>query len=584
MGHTRPHLLAAGLFLCIVWVPTRSVRAEPTPPVHKHKVFVDEAQRKIFWPMDQPFWVRLAPSPEEGSPSYLLQRVAPESTTTTEKYNKEGIRLEIQGKQFIRWFNFVTKETVHLQFFSDGEPPVSKASCGSAPSATGADGKGTLYGKGLRCSVTSEDALSGVESTFVAVGDGPFTVHKGELMFDEEKDVTLTYYAVDQVGYANKPSSLRFTVDLTPPVTAHQVVGNALDLVLSSQAAFGLSGSDRLSGLESIQTRLDAQGDFRPLRGPSVPVAALSDGEHVLEYFGIDRVSNREKPHEVRFYVDTTPPAVEARIVGDHQVGQGGINFISPRTTVVLSARDNKVGVEEIAYAMGGEKFVRYTGPLSLPQKTGDMKVAYRAADKLGNTSGTASLDCRMDLTPPVSTHRFEGPSFAQRSVVWITKETRVRLSGSDESAGLRRIEYQAASEPATYTEPLAFPTEGRQLLRFWSIDNVNNRELDQALVLITDNSAPEIFTTFSVTSPGQKTAEGGESLPVYPRFTTLFLGATDNSAGIKGVYYSIGGGVEKEYQKTLLFDREGSFDLVVRAEDNVGNSSTRRLKFAIQD
>jgi hypothetical protein len=50
------------------------------PPVaaSPHKIFVDAAENKIYWPMDMPFWVRLAASPDANAPSYLLQRVAPE--------------------------------------------------------------------------------------------------------------------------------------------------------------------------------------------------------------------------------------------------------------------------------------------------------------------------------------------------------------------------------------------------------------------------------------------------------------------------------------------------------------------------
>jgi len=62
--------------------------------------------------MDMPFWVRLAASPNANAPSLLLQRVAPDpdihSDITTELYIEEGIELEIRGRQFIRWFNYIT--------------------------------------------------------------------------------------------------------------------------------------------------------------------------------------------------------------------------------------------------------------------------------------------------------------------------------------------------------------------------------------------------------------------------------------------------------------------------------------------
>ena len=81
------------------------------PPIipSPHKVYVDSVNNKLYWPMDKPFWVRLAVSPDADAPSYLLQRVTPDSEINTDQYNKQGIALEIRNGQFIRWFNYVTK-------------------------------------------------------------------------------------------------------------------------------------------------------------------------------------------------------------------------------------------------------------------------------------------------------------------------------------------------------------------------------------------------------------------------------------------------------------------------------------------
>ena len=132
--------------------------------------------------MDMPFWVRMAASPDADAPSYLLQRVAPDpdikSDITTEQYKKNGIELEIRGRQFIRWFNYITKQTVYLEFFSDGDPPVTKATCTGAPTAVVSER--TYYGKGLRCALSSQDELSGVDTTFVSLDDEPYKPYTKE--------------------------------------------------------------------------------------------------------------------------------------------------------------------------------------------------------------------------------------------------------------------------------------------------------------------------------------------------------------------------------------------------------------------
>jgi|CXWL01.1.fsa_nt_gi hypothetical protein len=587
MRYSLPPRLAIAALAVALTPPAGA--APPVVKKHPHKVFVDELKEKIFWPMDMPFWVRLAPSPEEGTPSFLLKRVTPESDVTKEQYSNEGIALEIQGKQHIRWFNVVTNKTVHLQFFTDGEPPVSKETLFGAPTAavTAASGKRTFYGKGLKGSLSSEDALAGVDTTFFSIDEAEYQPYKDELAFDKEKEIMLRYYAVDRIGYANAPSAVSFTVDLTPPSSTHKVVGNALGDVLSAQASFAVASTDALSGLEAIHARFDGRGEFRVTGGANQTVDALQDGEHVLAYYAVDRVANQEAPHEHRFYVDRTPPVVSSAIGGDRYVPKAGPDFVSSRSNVALQATDNKIGVEEITYAIGAGPFLRYTGPLSLPQKPGEVKVFFRGRDKLGNASEVRTQLARVDLTPPTTASRFVGPSFSQRTVVWMTRETAVHLSATDDASGVERIDYQIDQGPVTrYAAgaPIQIPEEARHVLRFWSLDNVSNKELEQALVIITDNSPPEIFSTFSVASTGTQTGENGESLPVYPTFTTLFLGATDNSAGVKSITYSLDGAKEKEYQQTLVFEREGRFDLLVRTEDNTGNATTKRVKFAVKN
>lgn len=550
----------------------------PLVVAHPHKVFIDTEHNKLFWPMDKPFWVRLAASPDADAPSYLLQRVAPESDITTDKYNKEGIALEIQGKQFIRWFNYVTKQTVNLQFFTDGEPPVTKAACTGAPSAV--DSQKTFYGKGLHCALASQDELSGVETTFVSIDDEPYTPYKADLSLDKEKGVVLRYYAVDRVGYAETPSTLRFTVDLSAPTTTHTIAGNALGDVLSTQAKFHIASSDALSGVASVQARLDKE-EFKPVANGEVAVENLPDGEHTLTYYAVDRVSNRETEHNFPFYLDRLPPTAEAQVSGDLWVAPNGTRYVSSRSRMQLRAQDNKSGVDKILYSFDGAKFETYTGPLTPAARAGGAKLSYRAADKLGNTSTVATLTYSMDIAAPQSTFRITGPSYRLRSDVYITRDTRIEMSAADDASGVKQIEFQAegAPHPLTYSTPLAFAEEGRRLVRYWSTDRVNNRELDRAVVVITDNTPPEIFANFSL--PPVNAA--GQAVPVYQPQTSLFLGATDNASGVNKIYYSFNGGKEAEYSTPLVLDREGTFDLLIRADDNLGNQTTKHLRFAIR-
>jgi hypothetical protein len=550
------------------------------PPLlpHPHKVYVDAAANRLYWPMDKPFWVRLATSADPNAPSFLLKRVAPESNETTADYNKQGISLEIQGKQFIRWFNYVTKQTVNLEFFTDGAPPVTTATCTGAPTAVVAST--TYYGKGLECALASQDNLSGVAHTYYSLDDHAWQPYATALVFDKEKPVTLRYYAVDHVGYAEKPLTMRFIVDLTPPDTVDAITGNAIGKVLSTQADFRITSTDALSGVASVMARFDDQ-DYAPVVNEQVSVSKLPDGEHTLSYYAVDRVSNQETAHVVHFYLDRLPPVVQAHVIGDKYIAPDGTRYVSARSLVKLTAHDNKIGVQGITYQFEKQPFESYGQPFNLPPTSGSAKLLYRATDRLGNISDISVLPYTMDITAPTTSYRITGPSYRERSDIYITQATRIELSATDDLSGVKEIQYQAvgAAEPTTYTAPFGFATEGRRMLRYWSTDRVNNRETDQALVLITDNTPPKIFANFSL-SP--TTASGPEGLPVYRTGTSLFLGATDNASGVQQIYYRIDGGKEQEYKTPLTLNRPGKYDLLIRADDNLGNESTKDLKFVI--
>jgi len=205
----------------------------------------------------------------------------------------------------------------------------------------------------------------------------------------------------------------------------------------------------------------------------------------------------------------------------------------------------------------------------------------------VANASATATLPYWMDVAPPVTTYRTVGPVYQERTDVFITRDSRIDLSSSDDASGVKQIEYRSDDEtsPHLYSAPVVFPTEARRLVRYWATDQVNNRETEKAVVLITDNTPPVIFANFSLdpNAAGSESAGAQGSVPVYRRYTSLFLGATDNASGVKKILYSLNGAKGIEYHTPVLLDKEGSFDLLIRAEDNLGNQSTKSLHFVIK-
>lgn len=575
-------IIALALLCCIA--PAVFPQENPAPPLqHKKKVFIDEKKQDIYWPMSMPFWVKLTASPGENAPSYLLRKVHPKSALEAEQYLKNGISLEITGRQFIRWYNVHTDEFVFLKFFADGDAPVTEETLDGAPFWT--VGQRLFYGKGLVCSLSARDEVSGVDRVYLSVDGGEFLPYNNEIAFDKEKDYFLRFYAVDRVGYAGEPKTLRFTVDTTPPETLIQPRTNFFQTVLSPLTTLRLTAEDKTAGIKNIFYRIDTQPEPAVYIDKDIKLADLSDGEHKVEYYSIDNVLNPEDKKIYTFYLDRTPPETESAFVGDHY-HEKGTDFISPRTGIELSARDNKIGVEQMEYAFEEGRYQVYSAPFTTPYKAGKHTVTYRAVDKLNNMGPVKKIPVFLDNKPPKSTHTITGAKFDQRDTTWITSRTTIQLSAADDASGVGGVYFQLGEnkEYRLYSDPISIAQEGRYLFKFYGTDRVENRETEQPYILIVDNSPPTLMKTFSVPKSGTTPGKDGIEIDVYPRYTSIFFGAVDNSAGIAGICYSLNGGKEVRYSTPLAFNDAGDFSLEVRLMDNVGNTNVETVRFVIRD
>lgn len=579
------HLMLMFTILC--FGEEGKIEAEkPAPPLqHEKKVYVDEKGKFIYWPMSMPFWVRLTNSPAENAPSFLLQKIYPDSEEDSKKYMQQGIKLEIQGRQFIRWYDLITGETTFLKFYADGTPPGTKISLESVPSYT--EGQRTFYGKGLKLSVTAEDEISGVESVYLSMDGAPFEPYRDTISLDQEKTYHIRVYAVDHVGNAGNLESIGFSVDLTAPETRYDIPGYVSGSVLSGRATIRFDTADSLSGVKNTYYGFDSQSEPTLYKGQDIQLDGFKEGEHRLYYYSADNVLNREELRTFNFYLDRTPPRAAGRFQGDHHK-TGERDYVSPRTKIVLSAEDNKTGIEKIEFTFKGDDYETYAGPLPLSLEPGEQRVRFRAVDKCGNMSSPIEVPFYLDKTPPVSNWEIKGVHFTQWSDTWITKDTFVHLTAGDDVSGLRGIYYQLGQdveqEYRLYDAPIAISAEGRYHFKYYSMDNVGNREAVRIGILIVDNTPPKVVTTFSLVSKRGVTLDDGTSLAVYPRYTSLYLGATDNSSGIADIRYSINKAKEKEYTRAILFQDAGTFSIKIRVKDNVGNVTNKTIQFVIED
>ncbi|OKP97146.1 OmpL47-type beta-barrel domain-containing protein [Paenibacillus sp. P46E] len=103
---------------------------------------------------------------------------------------------------------------------------------------------------------------------------------------------------------------------------------------------------------------------------------------------------------DVKFtMIDRTAPVTTAVITPSVPDGPDGW-YVSP-VTVQLNAADMGSGVTDTVYSMNdGETWLPYQGPLTFSQD-GHYSVAYRSADKAGNSEDAKTLSFKLDINAP---------------------------------------------------------------------------------------------------------------------------------------------------------------------------------------
>lgn len=289
-------MISPGIMLGELDIKVTPVKEYAPPLNHPLKVYMDR-NRNIFWPMDKPVWVCLATSPEDNAPGFPMVNFYAKTETDLKKIKNKGITLDMPGDQYLRWENHLTGEELLLKFHADGAPPKSRINLTGAPEVNA--GHTMVYGKNLQCSFSARDDLSGVENIYVSVNGDAFTICKGHIRFDTDMACHIRYYAVDHVGYAEKPIHKNFFVDLTPP-EIFETYSNAPEKIVNgrngeSDAVYPMNtmmfirAVDQPAGLEAIFYSLDnsaftAYHDALIFKNP---------GAHTVTVRAEDRVKNR---------------------------------------------------------------------------------------------------------------------------------------------------------------------------------------------------------------------------------------------------------------------------------------------------
>ncbi|MBL6962397.1 MAG: hypothetical protein ISR55_01110 [Bacteroidetes bacterium] len=551
---------------------------------HKKRTYIS-ADGTIYWNRALPVYLWASTSNDVNAENIMLKSKKMPQYVNPMYWDQEGVH-------YIRhdWaVNKTTKKKVYpeieviYEVYADGLAPASSSKFATVPKYV--KGGVIYYGKGLTVDLSSRDAVSGVENTYYSINAAAYTTYSSTLAMNEEKAYTLKYYASDNTGNAEEPKTKSYTVDLTAPSSSHSVSMPKLGDIVSPKAKITLSFTDNLSGVRNTMYFFDnatAKMYYNP-----ISLWSLTDGNHTLNYFSTDNVLNIEEKKTYSFYLDKIAPVVSQEIVGD--LSTTNCKYISSRTTIKLTATDNKAGVENIFYSIDGSGQSTYSSPFKIPTKDGKHTIAYWGVDKVTNLASKKYLTVCMDNTKPATYISYGKPQFFTRDTLFINKNTPVTLTARDYGSGILKTEYSVNDAGIkTYTSPYKIPEEGYKTIKFYSTDKVNNVEDAKTSNCFVDNTPPVIYVNFSIEPIDKKSG-----LNVYPNYTRLYVGATDKHVGTNQILYGVNNAPLKDYSSPYTLDmseiphfskKNAKYTVKVQAKDKLGNTSEKIVEFYVTD
>jgi len=574
----------------LILLITFSLVAQNQPNIKK-TTFRDSLNN-LYWNKDLPVYISLSTNPN-GSDGEVLE--SKQSADYAEPFF-----FDTEGKNFMRTRWAVDKKTGKLAYpkqevlwevYVDGLPPKTKNKF-ECINKTYKNNEYT-YGIGLKVYLTSFDGTSKTKDIYYSVNNEEYKIYAGDLIFNQEGKQNLKFFSVDNVGNVEKANENNFTVDLSAPNSGCTITGVNLgkDNVISLTTKIYIDSKDNLSGVKQIYYSIDSLPEKNYVAGSDIPLSLLKDGNHVLKFYAVDKVNNKEEVQTFEFFLDRTAPITVSDILGDKFV-VGDKVYFSGRTKMKITSIDNKAGVKQVLYSVDGSKFDEYNDPFYMPNKAGWHVVKYYAIDSTENISldefsnnyhqYKLKIDkIYVDLSGPTLNHVISGDKYARNDTVYIGPNSKINLYATDAESGLQYISYSIDGEldETKYSSPfnLQALSTGKHMIEYFGYDNVNNRNINKFDVIL-DNSGPDVGHKFSIKPTSSK-----NGLDVYPVGTALFITVQDDLTGITKIYYSKNGGQKLFYKNYIKDFRKGENNIEIEAFDKLNNRTTYNVKFIIK-
>jgi hypothetical protein len=393
--------------------------------------------------------------------------------------------------------------------------------------------------------------------------------------------IFVKFKSTDKLGNEETQQLEQVFLDNTPPMTnigigtpSHTDAG--MTYVTSSSQVTLTSDDGSGSGISEVMYGID---------DPSCPdtyttaffLSSVTEGAHVVYYRAEDNLGNEELVKSVNMYLDETAP-VSTAIFADPKHLDSSITYVNDNTDITFSTDDGagsgtastwyrvlKNGMPEI-------QWTEYTGaPFTLSGTDGLRQIVFRSTDNLGNEEPDRTMDVYLDTASPTSSIPGHDAGVTVYFNNTLASIEMTATDGDGSGVGETRYGVDDPNCPNTYSGPIivGILTEGRHLIYFKSIDNVDNEETIKNITVFVD-----------VTSP---VADAGDDLQVETgEIFTLDGGPSTDGTGGSGMksftwsFFFKGSPITSNNEiGEFMIEEEGSYEFTLVVTDHAGNTDS---------
>lgn len=236
------------------------------------------------------------------------------------------------------------------------------------------------------------------------------------------------------------------------------------------------------------------------------PFTLSDEGAHVIYYYSVDKMGNKEMQKSINVTVDKTAPEVTVIVTAPFSK-TGETIYASDKFSYnySIAAKDNIVGVAGISFAVAGEEHKEYVKPFAInslepvkidvaaEDKVGNLTKKYttKVLDENGNVLAQSMEDVKItvDKTAPTVEIKADKEFFKKENTLVASKEYKYSITAADAESGIKSIWYRIdnKSEFILYTGELMFNTNGQHKIEAIAKDSVGNVSKTAVLDVFVD-------------------------------------------------------------------------------------------------